>query len=73
MSKIYLKTWKDKREKEPNKNLSFKERLRIKQQIIAVRQAMQTKIKTLKTKKKTFLRERQRQREAKANEISKKA
>ncbi|AHL28944.1 hypothetical protein KMI_03g05570 [Encephalitozoon hellem] len=65
MSKTYLKSWKEKKEKSPNSVLSFKQRLRIKQQKQAERRALLSKIKILKTKKRNFLRERQKQREMK--------
>ncbi|AHL30119.1 uncharacterized protein Eint_061065 [Encephalitozoon intestinalis ATCC 50506] len=68
MSKTYLKVWKEKKQKDPNTVLSFKQRLRIKQQKQEERKSLLSKIKILKTKKRNFLRERQKQREIKKQE-----
>lgn len=68
MSKSYLKSWKEKKEKQPNDTFSFKARLRIKEQKKASRQAILEKVKILKTKKRNFLRERKKQREAKKDQ-----
>ena len=68
MSKSYLKSWKEKKEKEASTVLTFKGRLRIKEQKHAERRAMLSKIKILKTKKRNFLRERQKQRDMKKQE-----